>query len=190
MAESEADDRLVARVAEGDRRAFRRLMERHMGLAIRVAQRVTGNATEADDIAQEAFLRVWTRAGAFDPARARFTTWLYRIVLNLAIDQSRRPVHADLDTAPELVADDPSPLSTLIGREERRAVDAAIAALPPRQRAAVTLFHMEGLSGREAAAAMDITEKAFESLLIRGRAAVKAACQPREETVGGNRDAR
>ncbi|RAI38496.1 RNA polymerase subunit sigma [Rhodoplanes roseus] len=190
MAEDEADEALVGRVAGGDRRAFGRLMERHMGLAIRVAQKVAGSAADADDIAQEAFLRVWTRAGSFDPARARFTTWLYRIVVNLAIDQRRRPAHAEIDAAGEIAASDPEPLGVLVAREERRAVDTAVAALPARQRAAVVLFHMEGLSGREAAAAMEISEKAFESLLIRGRAAVKAACRAREETVGGARDDR
>jgi RNA polymerase sigma-70 factor (ECF subfamily) len=188
MAENEADDDLVTRVAAGDRRAFRVLMERHMGLAIRVAQRVTGSTADADDIGQDAFLRVWTRAASFDPARARFTTWLYRIVLNLAIDQRRRPAHAAIDAAAEIASDAPEALSLLVAREERLAVDAALAALPERQRAAIVLFHMEGLSGREAAAALEISEKAFESLLNRGRAAVKAACRSNEKTVGGARD--
>ncbi|MBK5958553.1 RNA polymerase subunit sigma [Rhodoplanes elegans] len=182
--ENDADEGLVAQVAAGDRLAFRRLMERHMPLAVRVAQRVTGNAADADDIAQEAFLRVWTRAGSFDPTKARFTTWLYRIVTNLAIDQRRRPLHADLELAAEVADGEPGPHATLEAREERRAVDAAIAALPARQRAAVVLFHMEGLSGREAAAVLELSEKAFESLLIRGRAAMKAACRPRAETAG------
>ncbi|MDC7786224.1 RNA polymerase sigma factor [Rhodoplanes sp. TEM] len=188
--ENDTDENLVAQVAAGDRRSFRCLMERHMPLAIRVAQRVTGNTADADDIAQEAFLRVWTRAGSFDPARARFTTWLYRIVTNLAIDQRRRPLHADIDAAAEVADGGPGPLSQIEAREQRRAVDAAIASLPARQRAAVVLFHMEGLSGREAAAVLELSEKAFESLLIRGRAAVKAACRARDETVGGARDAR
>jgi RNA polymerase sigma-70 factor, ECF subfamily len=83
MAGSESDESLMTRVAEGDQPAFRILMGRHMGLAIRVAQRVVGDAAEADDIGQDAFLRVWSRAPSYDPRVARFTTWLYRVVLNL-----------------------------------------------------------------------------------------------------------
>ena len=90
MPGNESDESLMTLVAEGDQRAFRLLMGRHMGLAIRVAQRLLGDAAEADDIGQEAFLRVWKRAGSFDPKVARFTTWLYRIVLNLALDRRRK----------------------------------------------------------------------------------------------------
>lgn len=87
MADDASDESLMTLVAQGDQRAFRVLMGRNMGLAIRVAQRVVGNAAEADDIGQDAFLRVWKRARSFDPRIARFTTWLYRIVLNLVRDR-------------------------------------------------------------------------------------------------------
>lgn len=188
-APDETDETLVAQAAAGDQRAFRILVERHMGRAIRVAQRVVGVAADADDIAQEAFLRVWTKATTFDPTRAKFSTWLYRIVLNLALDQRRRPTAEALDEADEIPSGEPGALALLAAAEEQRAMEAAIAALPPRQRAAIALFHMEGLSGRDAAHAMDLSEKAFESLLTRARAAVKAACRATTET-GGCRDVR
>jgi RNA polymerase sigma-70 factor (ECF subfamily) len=103
----------------------------------------------------------------------RFTTWLYRIVLNLAIDRRRRPAHRPIEDAGEVASSDPEPVALLIADEEARTVSAAMSALPERQRAAIALFHMEGLSGREAAAVMGISEKAFESLLTRARAALK-----------------
>src|SRR5581483_4907301 len=173
MAGSDTDEALMARVVARDQRALRALMDRHMGRAIGLAIRVAGNA-EADDIAQEAFLRVWSRAGSFNPQAGRFTTWLYRIVLNLAIDARRRPQHGPIDEAFEVASTDPGPADALIAGEEGRCLARAMAALPERQRAAIALFHMEGLSGREAAQAMEISEKAFESLLNRARNALKA----------------
>lgn len=172
MAGSETDEALMALVAARDQRAFRMLAERHMGRAIRLAERVAGNA-EADDIGQEAFLRVWTRSQAFDPAVGGFTTWLYRIVLNLAIDRRRRPAHRPIEDAGEVASLEPEPVTRIIADEQARAISTAMAALPERQRAAIALFHMEGLSGRDAAAVMSISEKAFESLLTRARAALK-----------------
>lgn len=95
--EDDSDEALMAAVVAGRQPAFRVLMTRHMPRAIRVAQRIVRNAAEADDIGQEAFLRVWTKAASFDPQVARFTTWLYRIVLNLSFDRSRRPAHAPIE---------------------------------------------------------------------------------------------
>jgi RNA polymerase sigma-70 factor (ECF subfamily) len=173
MAGNESDESLMTLVACGDQRAFRILMGRHMGLAIRLAQRLLGDAAEADDIGQETFLRVWKRAGSFDPELARFTTWLYRIVLNLSFDRRRKPPSLPIDEAAEIRSDDPEPLTVMIENEDRRGVAAAVAALPQRQRVAIALFHMEGLSVREAAQSMNVTEKALESLLVRARSAIK-----------------
>jgi RNA polymerase sigma-70 factor (ECF subfamily) len=173
MTQADSDEALMASVAARDQRAFRILMGRHMGRAIRTAQRIVHNAAEADDIGQEAFLRVWSRAASFDPAVARFTTWLYRIVVNLAFDRLRKPSHDGIDQAMEVQSNEPDPVERLIDDEERRAVERAMAQLSGRQRAAVALFHMEGLSGREAATAMSLSEKAFESLLTRARLALR-----------------
>jgi RNA polymerase sigma-70 factor (ECF subfamily) len=180
MPGNESDESLMTLVAEGDQRAFRLLMGRHMGLAIRVAQRLLGDAAEADDIGQEAFLRVWKRAGSFDPKVARFTTWLYRIVLNLALDRRRKITPLPIDDAVEIRSDDPEPLTMMIENEDRQEVDAAMAALPERQRVAIALFHMEGLSVREAAQSMNVTEKALESLLLRARSAIKKHVETRD----------
>lgn len=181
MAGSESDESLMGLVAQGDQRAFRILMGRHMTLAIRVAQRVVGNAAEADDIGQDAFLRVWGRAASFDPGVARFTTWFYRVVVNLALDRVRKPSHASIDEAAEIGSDDPEPVTLMIEDEERGMIAAALATLPERQRAAVVLFHMEGLSGRDAAQAMNVSEKAFESLLVRARSSLRQYVEARDQ---------
>ncbi len=173
----------MALVVARDQRALRVLMDRHMGRAIGLAIRVAGNA-EADDIAQEAFLRVWSRAGSFNAEAGRFTTWLYRIVVNLAIDARRRPRHGPVDEALEVPSGDPGPAKELIAAEQNRSLARAMAALPERQRAAIALFHMEGLSGREAAKAMGMSEKAFESLLTRARSALKAQVEKTNVTNG------
>jgi len=181
MAGSQTDEALVALVAARDQRAFRVLMERHMARAIALAERVVGNNAEADDVGQEAFLRVWERAQSYDPGLARFTTWLYRIVLNLAIDRRRKPRHEAIEEAADIASSEPVPLIQVIDNEESRAVARGMAALPERQRAAIALFHMEGLSGREAAQAMGVSEKAFESLLVRARKALKEAVEMAHE---------
>ena len=173
MSEDLSDEALMVAVTARQQQAFRILMGRHMQRAVRVAQRVVRDSGEADDIGQEAFLRVWSHAARFDPEIARFTTWLYRIVLNLAFDRTRRRPLAPIDEASDIAAPDPEPVERLIADEERRALEQALANLSERQRGAIALFHMEGLSGEEAAKAMNFSAKAFESLLARARATLR-----------------
>ena len=175
MAEDTSDEALMAAVRAAHQQAFRLLMSRHMPRAIRVAQRIVRNPAEADDIGQEAFLRVWTSAASYDPKVGRFTTWLYRIVLNLAFDRMRRPSFASIDETEtgDVRSAEPAADEQLIASEERGAVERAMARLSERQRGAIALFHMEGLSGEEAAKVMNLGAKAFESLLGRARTALR-----------------
>jgi RNA polymerase sigma-70 factor (ECF subfamily) len=182
MMEDLSDEALMAAVSARQQRAFRILMGRHMQRAIRVAQRIVRDADEADDIGQEAFLRVWSRANSFDPDIARFTTWLYRIVLNLAFDRSKRQPLAPIDEAVDVHTNGPGPVELLIADEERRILEQAMAGLSERQRGAIALFHMEGLSGEESAHAMNLRAKAFESLLGRARATLKENVQKIQNT--------
>jgi len=183
-----SDEELMARVAAtDDHAAFRMLMHRHMRRAVRVAQGIVSNAADADDVAQDAFLRIWHRSKSFDPTLAKFTTWMHRIVVNLAIDRTRRPPTEPIERAAEIADPGDEALTTLIDREQRQAMTIALARMPARQRAAVTLFHFEGLSGRECALVLGVGEKAFESLLIRARTALKhgveaVAVNPRSST--------
>lgn len=182
MMEDPSDEALMAEVSARQQQAFRILMGRHMQRAIRVAQRIVRDPGEADDIGQEAFLRVWSRAASFDPDIARFTTWLYRIVLNLAFDRSKRQPLAPIDEAADVHANGPGPVELLIADEERRILEQAMAGLSERQRGAIALFHMEGLSGEESAQAMNLSAKAFESLLGRARATLKENVQKIQNT--------
>jgi RNA polymerase sigma-70 factor (ECF subfamily) len=173
MLERESDEELMARVASGDQPAFRRLMALHMGRAIRVAETVVRHAGEADDIAQEAFIRIWRSAGSFDPGRARFTTWMHRIVVNLAIDRRRRAGGEAVEITDDIPLDEVGALDALIAAEQQRALQVALTQLPERQRVAIALFHFEGISGRASAEALNLSESAFDSLLTRARNTLK-----------------
>jgi RNA polymerase sigma-70 factor, ECF subfamily len=167
-----ADDaELMAWAGAGDCAAFDLLVARHGERALRLALRVVGDPAEAEDVAQEAFLRAWRAAARFDPGRARVSTWLHRIVLNLAIDRTRRRRAAPqaLRLAEGLPDPAAGPGAGLDAAAERAALDAALAELPPRQRAAVALAYEDGLSGAEAAAALSLSERALEGLLRRAR---------------------
>jgi RNA polymerase sigma-70 factor (ECF subfamily) len=164
------DAELLARSAAGDRRAFDRIVARYGPLALRLAARIAPDRHSAEDIAQEAMVRIWHRAGDFDARRARFTTWLYRIVVNLCIDLRRRPSPVQLPEQFDTV-DCAAGAAEILEHDDRRAALAsAMADLTAGQRAALTLVYDEGLSGAEAAAALGITPKAVERLLARARA--------------------
>ena len=173
MVDGDSDEELMALVAAGDNVAFRRLMARHMGRAIRVAETVVRGSAEADDIAQEAFIRIWRNASGFDPSVARFTTWMHRIVVNLSIDRKRRNGTGHAPVPEDLADSRESALDGMLASEQQAALQEALGELPDRQRAAIALFHFEGLSGRDSALAMNLSESAFESLLTRARSALR-----------------
>src|SRR5215470_156815 len=138
------DEDLMVRIGSGDRVAFGELVRRHLNRAVAVAQRVTGSRGDAEEIAQEAVLRVWTEAPNWRSAEggfrgARFTTWLYRVVVNLGIDRKRRPAMSALEAAGDPVDPAESALHTMEKAQLSGRVAAAVAALPERQRAALTL---------------------------------------------------
>lgn len=164
------DEDLIAWSAEGDRCAFGAIVDRHSLRALRIAQRILQDRAAAEDVAQEALVRVWQHAERFDRGRARFSTWLFRIVVNLAIDQKRRKIPEPLDDRAEFVDPSARPDEILAQNQRRIRTRAAMAELPDRQRAAVVLTYQEGLAGTEAAKAMGVTTKALERLLSRARA--------------------
>ena len=165
---SDAD--LLAWSAAGDREAFHEIVTRHGPFALRSAARLVHDPSIAEDIAQEALVRAWTQAGQFDARRARFTTWLHRIVFNLCIDYRRR-------VQPQQIPPDFDPIDPgatvdqmLEADDQLTALATALRLLPPRQRAALALVYEEGLSGAEAARALGVSIKAIERLLARARA--------------------
>jgi len=182
--EGRLDADLMRRIADGDQRAFQQLVHRHLAGAVRLATRVLGSSAMAEDAAQEAFIRVWKHAGSFeDPEKrgAKFTTWLYRIVLNLCIDEKRRIRFDALDDVPEPMDDRPGAEKDMQRREQSARVQAALAALPERQRTAFVLCFYEDYTNKEAAAMMGIGLKAIESLLVRARRTLRDTLKTEKE---------
>jgi RNA polymerase sigma-70 factor (ECF subfamily) len=175
-----SDEELMARVAEGDEAAFRRLSRRHLPRALGLARRITGNAADAEDVAQDALLRVWTTAPRWRPTAA-FRTWLYRVVVNLCLDRKRRPAFAALEDAGDPVDPAPDAAATLGRDETSRAVAEALASLPERQRVALALTYYEGLGNAETAAVLETSVSAVESLLIRAKRTLREQLAPLRE---------
>lgn len=169
-----SDAELMAAVGRNDMDALGELVRRHQNKALGLALRMLGRRDAAEDIAQDAFLRVFRAAKRYRPD-AKFTTWLYRIVANLCLDRQRRGKHAPValdESLAEPSADaQPDPIEA---DERARRVRDAVGALSERQRTAVILHRYEGLSHREVAEAMDSTESAVESLLVRAYAKLRA----------------
>jgi RNA polymerase sigma-70 factor (ECF subfamily) len=171
MALSDAtDDVLMQAIGQGDQAAFTVLVGRHLGRVTAMAWRMSGSYADGEDIAQEAFARVWVHAPKWDMAgTARFTTWLYRIVLNLAIDRKRRRVMQPLEEAGEVADERADAFDGLNRSQVAAAVGRAVRDLPERQRMALVLCFYEELSNIEAARVMEVSVGAVESLLIRAK---------------------
>jgi len=165
---------LMIRVAEGDERAFRTLVGQLHGNALRVATRVLGDRTEAEDAVQTALTKLWTEAHRFDAARGSVEGWFRRILINLCLDRRRRVrLVSPIEAAADIATAGPSPFDTASDNAQARRIDAAMARLNPRQRAAILLFHGEGGSMAEVAEALSTTAKAVEGLLARARNELK-----------------
>lgn len=170
-----SDAVLLQRVGAGDTSAFALLLDRHLLAVTRIARRMLGDDAEAEDVAQEAMLKLWRLGPALTIEAAGVRPWLSRVVSNLVIDRVRVRRRTDVtDTLPEVPAP-ATQVRDLEAREVAARIDAALQALPERQRLALTLFHFEGLSQIEVAASMGVSDEAVESLLARGRRSLRAA---------------
>lgn len=175
MAPPDPDEALLAGIARGDPAAARALVARKLPRVLALARRMLGESAECEDVAQEAFLRVWRHAAAWRPGEARFDTWLHRVTLNLCYDRLRRRRELATASPPEQVDEGPAPDRNLAARDVGRRVARAMAALPDRQREAIALCHYQELGNIEAARIMGVSVEALESLLSRGRRALRAA---------------
>lgn len=182
------DSALMVLFARGDPEAARRLTARLLPRALRHAARVLGDPAEAEDVAQEAMMRLWHAAADWRrDGPAQPSTWLYRVVANLAVDRLRRARRAtglDPESAETLADMAPGIEARLAESDRMAALDQALAALPERQRQAVVLRHIEGLSNPEIAEVLDVGIEAVESLTARGKRALKAALEGRKEALG------
>jgi len=158
----------MARLTDGDEAAYEMLVDRHLHSAYRFAYRMVGQYGEAEDAVQEAFLRLWQKAGQWRARRGSFKAWFYRLLYNLCVDMMRRrpPFEPELDEDP---AGPGNPATELHATQRARLVMAALLQLPERQRAALLLTYYEGLTNREAATTLNVGVKALEALLVRGR---------------------
>lgn len=183
-----SDETLLVLYGNGDRVAARSLTLRLGPLAYRVALRMLGDRAEAEDLAQEALLRLWKIAPDWRTGEAKVSTWMYRVVTNLATDRLRRRRGVGLDEAPEVADGAASALEQMIDADRAQALQMALEQLPARQRQAVILRHLEGLSNPEIAEAMEIGVEAVESLTARGKRALAALLEGKREELGYGHD--
>jgi RNA polymerase sigma-70 factor (ECF subfamily) len=163
-----SDDALMARLAAGDAEALRLLSRRYLARIVALASRTLADPAEAEDVAQEAFLRLWRFAPRWRPDEARVGTWLHRVALNLCLDRRARK-REELGEPPAAVDPAPGPARALQQREMADHVRAALDRLPDAQRNAIALCHYQGMRNIEAAEVMGVSVEALESLLARGR---------------------
>jgi RNA polymerase sigma factor (sigma-70 family) len=182
LGQADPDDELLARVAKGDPAAVRALVARKLPRILALAHRMLGDAAEAQDVAQDAMMRAWKQAPRWTPGLAKFDTWLHRVALNLCYDRLRRRREIATDAPPERPDEGPAPDRGLLAADVGRRVAQAMAGLPDRQREALVLCHYQELGNIEAASLMEISVEALESLLGRGRRALRAALADLKES--------
>lgn len=186
--EAQKDAALLVAYANGDRMAASELSARLLPRVLGQAFRMLQDRAEAEDVAQEAMIRLWKIAPEWQQDKAKVTTWLYRVVSNLCTDKLRaRKNHTPLDLAPD--PEDPAMSAPEVLQDAARktALSDALAELPERQSQAVALRHLEGCSNPEIAEIMDISVEAVESLVSRGKRALAAALSPRKQELGFER---
>ncbi|TCP60836.1 RNA polymerase ECF family sigma subunit [Rhodovulum bhavnagarense] len=181
---AQSDEALLAAYGRGDAQAARALTLRFTPRVLSHAARLLGDAAEAEDVAQEAMLRLWKIAPDWRAGEARVSTWLFRVTGNLCTDRLRRRRGQGLDGVPEPHDEAPGAEARLLSGQRAQALQEALDALPVRQRQAVILRHIEGLSNPEIAQVMEIGTEAVESLTARGKRALKAELAARRGELG------
>lgn len=183
--EDAEDVRLMELISAGDSEAFEQLVERHQRLVVGTVSRMLANNSDAEDIAQQVFVRVWKSAKRYVP-RAKFTTWLLKITRNLVFNELRRrsrhahvPLQSESEEEERPIRDERAvaPDASLLEQELQNAIDAAIANLPETQRLAVILRRYEELSYEEIAETLDQSVSAVKSLLFRARTELRESLQ-------------
>lgn len=168
----------MAAIRAGDQQVYAETVRRHSRAIAFYAYRMLGREPDAEDVAQETFLRLWTQAERWQSGKAGISTWLHRIAHNLCIDALRRDRSAQTDELEDDIEDSRLNIDQQLDQNMRQQrLEQALTALPERQRSALILTHYQGLSNQTVAQIMDVSVDALESLLARTRRALKAALQ-------------
>jgi RNA polymerase sigma-70 factor (ECF subfamily) len=175
---------LIARLKDGESAASRHLVDMHLDRLVSYAYRMLNDMAEAEDVAQETFVRLWRNLDSWRPERP-LLHWLQRVTHNLCIDRLRKRKPVGIDSVPDLVHQGFSPATNVYREELGASIEVAIRELPDRQRSAILLCHQEGYSNIETAEIMEISVEAVESLLARGRRSLREQlAQLRQELEG------
>jgi RNA polymerase sigma-70 factor, ECF subfamily len=169
------DEALLTLIQDGSHQAFSVLVQRHTERFYRLAYRYLQNKEAAEDVVQDAFVKLWEDPGKWQAQRNnKFTTWFYRVVVNLCLDWQKRKKPVELGDQELSIADDrATPDIAMIHAEKQKILEKEIAALPERQRTALNLCFDEGLSNQEAAEVMGLKLKALQSLVMRAKTTLK-----------------
>lgn len=179
-----SDEALLVAYGNGDRAAARALTGRLAPRVLNFAARMLGDRAEAEDVTQEAMLRLWRVAAEWRQGEAKVSTWVFRVAANLCTDRLRKGRGVGLDAVAEPEDDGPGAADRMQDAARAAALEAALQALPERQRQAVVLRHIEGLGNPEIAGIMDISVEAVESLTARGKRALASALAGRRDELG------
>ncbi len=170
---TDPDSDLLPALRRGDQRTFKTLMQRRLETVHRLAYRLLGDEFEAEDVAQEAFLKLWKAAPDWQEGKAKLSTWLCRVATNACYDRLRKKRPSLPGEMLEPTDERPGALSLIETRQRWDALQTAMMSMPDKQRTALSLCYDQALPQREAALIMEMSEKAYESLLVRARKALK-----------------
>jgi RNA polymerase sigma-70 factor (ECF subfamily) len=184
MTAIKSDIDLVTAFAQGDLQAAGTLSERLAPKLLRFATRLLSDMAEAEDVVQETMLRLWRSAPDWREGQTHVQAWCYRVARNLCLDRLRKRRSVGLDEIADPASDAPGADETLLAAERKQGLEAALAQLPDRQRDAVVLRHIEGLSNPEIAAVLEVSVEAVESLTARGKRALAKLLMPQKEELG------
>lgn len=182
------EEALLRLYANGDSAASRELARRFLPRMLAYARRMLADAVEAEDVAQEAMLRLWRIAPEWRSGEAMVSTWLWQVVANLCTDRLRKRRSVGLEDVSEPEDGAPSVVQSMVAADRAAALEAALACLPERQRQAVVLRHLEGLGNPEIAQIMEIGVEAVESLTARGKRALAARLAGQRDALGYDDD--
>lgn len=179
-----SDAALLQAYARGDRRAAAMLTARVLPRVYRHGLRLLGDSAEAEDVAQEAMMRLWRIAPDWRDGEAKVETWLYRVTANLCVDRLRKRRTVGLDEVDEPLSDAPDAVAQIQSRTRHDALQAGLDQLPVRQRQAIVLRHIDGLSNPQIAEVMGVGSRAVESLIARGKRTLAALLAARKPELG------